>query len=278
MSSIPRAGDALRSNRDLWDEWSQINHGSALFDVEGFKRGGIRIPPLHVDEVGPVAGKRLLHLQCHIGLNSLSWARLGANVTGVDLSRRAIALAADLAAEIGSSATFVVADVYDLPADFSGAFDIVYVSQGSLNLLPDIGAWAAASAACLCPGGLLYVAEAHPILLGLELEGSGFRRSRPYWSTEAPSAWPVEGSYADPEAETRVEVGYSWNHSVGEIVTAVANTGLRIELLHEWPSINRPLAFLERDEEGSYRLPGSLDGALPLSFSLAARSEVDLTS
>ena len=152
--SDPRADDPIRANNALWDEWTVIHERSEFYDLEGFKRGGVRLRPYEIEEIGPVEGKDLLHLQCHFGIDTLSWARLGARVTGADFSEAALTLARSTAADIGiADARFVQSDVYDLPAALEGDFDIVYTSRGVLGWLPDIRRWAEVVAHFVRPGG-----------------------------------------------------------------------------------------------------------------------------
>ena len=152
---MPDTPDEFRAHdRAIWEQWAEINYRSASYNVEGFKQGGVRILPFEIEEVGDVAGKDLLHLQCHFGLDTLSWARLGANVTGVDFSERAITRARGLAAEIGQPARFVCADVLDLTAHLEGQFDVVYTSYGVLGWLSDLKRWAEVIAHFLRPGGV----------------------------------------------------------------------------------------------------------------------------
>src|ERR687885_679181 len=106
--------DYLAANRALWNEWTVIHQTSSFYNLEGFRQGGSRLRAYEVAEVGHVFGKSLLHLQCHFGIDTLSWARLGARVTGVDFSDRAIELARSLAAELGLDATFVRSEVTEL--------------------------------------------------------------------------------------------------------------------------------------------------------------------
>jgi len=134
--------DYLAANRALWDEWTAIHELSSFYDLESFKAGGSRLRAYEVNEVGEVAGKSLLHLQCHFGIDALSWARHGARVTGADFSARAVELARSLAAELRLDATFVRSDLYDLPSVLDGQFDIVYTSRGVLGWLPDLDRWA----------------------------------------------------------------------------------------------------------------------------------------
>src|SRR5438876_5754403 len=121
-----------QSNRILWNNWAQIHVNSKLYDVEGFKAGKLSLKPIELEEVGDVAGKSLLHLQCHFGKDTLSWARLGATVTGADFSDRAIEMARNLASELGIPAKFVLSDLYGLPDVLQGEFDIVYTSYGAI--------------------------------------------------------------------------------------------------------------------------------------------------
>jgi len=153
----------LAANRALWDEWTAIHETSSFYDLEAFKAGGSRLRDYEVDEVGDVTGKSLLHLQCHFGIDTLSWARLGARVTGADFSDRAIELGRSLAAELRLDATFVRSDLYDLPSVLDGQFDVVYTSRGVLGWLPDLGRWAGVVAHFLRPGGVFYMTEIHPV-------------------------------------------------------------------------------------------------------------------
>jgi SAM-dependent methyltransferase len=267
--------DTIRSNRDVWDTWTKIHVGSAFYDVASFKNGQrpIRIADYEREEVGSVEGKTLLHLQCHFGLDTLSWARLGATVTGLDFSEEAIAAARTLAAEVGIPATFVQSDVYRAPEVLAEQFDIVYTSNGVLGWLPDIVGWARVAAGFIRAGGFLYITEIHPVALVWEDEGvepGELRLRYPYWSHPDPIRIEVKGSYADHEAPTEGLVEYGWDHSLGEIVTSLANEGLRIEFLHEFDFVRWPVEFLAKSEDGRYRLPPGTKGQLPLLFSLKA--------
>jgi SAM-dependent methyltransferase len=267
--------DALRANRDLWDAWTTINAASAFYDVASFRSGenAIRLRDYEREEIGPVAGKSLLHLQCHFGLDTLSWARLGAAVTGIDFSENGIATARALAHELDIPATFVVSNLYDLPDVLQGQFDIVYTSNGVLGWLPDIRAWAQVVAHFVKPGGLFYITEIHPVAQAFEDEGVApgeLRLSYPYWSHAEPLTFEVHGSYADPTAPTEGLVEHGWDHSLGEIVTALIDAGLQIDFLHEFDFVNWPIDFLVKGADGRWRLPPDTAGQLPLFFSLKA--------
>jgi ubiquinone/menaquinone biosynthesis C-methylase UbiE len=265
---------ALRENEALWDEWTRIHETSEFYDLAAFKRGGSRLRSYELDEIGPVDGLRLLHLQCHFGIDTLSWARLGARVTGVDFSRAAVELARRVADEIGfADARFVRSDVYELPSVLDEEFDIVYTSRGVLGWLPDIGGWARVVARYVRPGGRFYVNEIHPIAQAFESEGVAvgeLRLAYPYWEHIAPLTFPVDGSYADRTAAIDATREHGWDHSLGEIVTALVDAGLVIRSLREYPFCEWQLDFAEHAPDGTWRLPGDLDGRMPLSFSILA--------
>ena len=272
--------DALRSNRELWDAWTRINVGSAFYDVASFRDGTrpLRVAGYERDEVGSVEGKRLLHLQCHFGLDTLSWARLGASVTGVDFSDEAIAAARALADDVALTATFIRSDLDHLPDVLDEKFDIVYTSCGVLGWLPDIASWGRVAAHFVRPGGFLYVTEIHPVAQVFVEEGvepGELRLAYPYWSHSEPLRFEVKGSYADRDAPTEGFVEYGWNHSLGEIVTSLADAGLRLEFLHEFDFVRWPVDYLVEGEDGDWRLPIGSKGSLPLFFSLKAAKPAD---
>ena len=257
-------------NRQLWDEWTDIHEGSTFYDLEGFLRGGVRLRDYELAEIGDLEGRTVLHLQCHFGIDTLSFARLGAVPTGADFSPKATALARRLASETGLGATFVESNLYDLPANLEGEFEIVYTSRGVLGWLPDIGAWGQVAAHFVKPGGIFYITEGHPVAMAFA-EELPLRPIYPYWSHPEPLVFDTKGSYADPEADVRTPREYGWDHSLGEIVQSLIDAGLTIELLRERPFVDWDMGFTEQHEDGFWYLPGSVEGELPLSFSLRAR-------
>ena len=275
----PPARDA---NLRLWNAWTKIHETSAFYDVEGFKAGCTSLWPLELEELGPLVhdGAALLHLQCHFGLDTLSWARRGARVVGLDLSDEAVALARRLAEELGLSARaeFVCADVYDADAHLGGRlFDVVFVSWGAIEWLPDLAAWAGIIARHLRPGGTFYMAEIHPFAYGLDEVPEAHDVQVKYRllpAPDRPDVEPVEGSYADMGADTTGLVSYGWPHSFAEILGALAGAGLRLEHLHEFPMSPAPFwDWMVRDDQRWWWLPGKDGGRrrdLPFSYSLRA--------
>jgi SAM-dependent methyltransferase len=259
-----------RANLALWNEWTQIHAQGNMYGMENFRKVENKLNALEVGEVGPVAGKSLLHLQCHFGLDTLSWARLGAQVTGIDFSDKAIDLARSLSQEFNLPARFICCDLYDLPQHLEDAFDIVFTSYGVLTWLSDITAWAQLVVRYLKPGGIFYIAEVHPTSYIFDEEASELRTACPYFDAGV-MAFPVKGSYADQNAVVHQEVEYGWNHPLGEVITALIQAGLSLEFVHEFPYTVYPaFPFLERAEDGYWYLPGKAL-TIPLLFSIRAR-------
>jgi SAM-dependent methyltransferase len=265
-------------NRALWDAWTPIHTSGDFYDVQRFRDDpdDVRIAPWEREEMGDVTGKTLLHLQCHFGLDTLSWARLGAShVTGVDFGEPAIAFARELAAETGLAerSRFIVSDVYDLPGELAGeTFDVVYTGRGALCWLPDLGPWAELVAGFLRPGGTFYIHEGHPIMWAVADEQAtpnDIRFGFDYWGGGTLS-FPVEGTYADLEADVDAEVEHSWLHSLGEIVTLLAQQGLRIEFLHEKDVVDWPVQYLTELGDGRYGFPEGQIERFPLMYTLKA--------
>ena len=265
---------SFEANQALWDAWTAVHATGDFYDLASFKAGGIRLRPYEIELVGDVAGKSLLHLQCHFGIDTLSWARLGARVTGADFSPAAVELARTLAGELGFvDARFVLSNLYGLPDALDGQFDVVYTSRGVLGWLPDIGGWARVVAHFLAPGGTFFITEAHPVQQALEDEGVApgeLRLRYPYWEHAEPITFAVQGSYADRDADVGDQTEHGWGHGLGEIVTALIEVGLRIETLVEHPFLDWKVDYLVEDEEGLWRLPPDASGELPLMFSLRA--------
>jgi SAM-dependent methyltransferase len=266
----------IAANRALWDELTAIHAQSAFYGVEGFLAGDSSLGAIELEEVGDVAGKRLLHLQCHFGLDTLSWARRGALVTGVDFSGQAIALARQLAAQAGLTATFVEADLHELTGVLRERFDLVFSSWGVLCWLPDLTRWASLIADSLVPGGLFYLLEFHPFLFALNDESEQpLLGADSYFHRAEPHAWENDGSgsYADPTATVAAPIQYEWDHPLGEIVTTLLDAGLKVEWLHEFGSL--PMRGVDwpciaANLDGSFGLRG-LRGEFPVAFSLQAR-------
>lgn len=260
----------VQANQAWWDERVPIHLASDFYDVEGFRAGRSTLEPFEVAELGELSGRTLAHLQCHFGLDTLSCARLGARVTGLDFSPVAIEAARDLAASVDLRARFEVGSVYDAVGVLRDRFDVVYTGKGALDWLPDLEAWADVVIGLLRPGGLLYLSEFHPFTNLLGDEDLSAEHGYGYFRQEGAIVDDKGGSYADLAASTVHNRTGVWNHPIGEVVTVLAARGLRVEFLHEFPFTLFPRwPWLVRDDGGVYRIP---DGkpVLPLMYSLRA--------
>jgi ubiquinone/menaquinone biosynthesis C-methylase UbiE len=265
------------ANQRLWEEYALINSRSKMYDMPGFLEGRRGLHALEVQEVGPVQGKTMLHLQCHFGMDSLNWARLGAQVTAVDFSVEAIRLARGLSAQINVPARFIQSDIYALPQQLDEQFDIVFTSYGVLTWLSDLRAWAQLVSRYVKQGGFFYIAEFHPASMLFEDQGGEPRLKYPYWA-EGPIACDVQGSYADTSAEVKEPISYEWAYPLGDVVTNLIEAGLRIEYLHEQPyTVYDMFPFLVQGADGLYRTPPGMP-LLPLQFSLKAVKNQDTDS
>jgi SAM-dependent methyltransferase len=266
------ASALTKANRDRWDELTPIHARSAYYDLDGFKAGKSSLRSIEREELTDVGGKSFLHLQCHFGQDTLSWARLGARVTGVDFSEQAIALARSLSRELGLEARFVCSDVYDLPRVLSSEFDIVFASYGVLRWLPNLAGWAGVVAHLLKPGGTVYLVDAHPLLwvFNVREDTKGFDVVYPYFHGHEPRQAEFRGTYADPAANVRHAKFFNWHYGLGEIVTALSSAGLRIQFLHEFPYVHLELlANMEQGTDGWWRLKDQ-SNSIPLLFSVMA--------
>lgn len=268
----------LEANRRNWNERTPVHAASTFYDVAGFKAGRITLNDIERREVGSVAGKSLLHLQCHFGMDTMSWARLGAAATGVDFSDAAIALARSLNAELGLDARFIESNVYDLPDVLHEQFDIVYTATGVLCWLPDLHAWARVAARYVKPGGFLYLMDGHPFFSALKSvapdqggDMGDLRVHYPYF----PNAAGLHFEGGDPSYAGSATIGsdnYEWAHSLEEIFAAVAAAGLRMAFFHEFPmSCYGAFPGMVREPDGWWRFPEHND-RLPQTFSLLARA------
>lgn len=264
-----------RLNRANWDERVGVHLGPRGYDLRALRAGHGRLCIVE-EELGPVAGLRMLHLQCHIGTDSLALAQRGAEVVELDFSPAAIEAARRLAAELGLShqVRFVTADIYDALTAIPepAAFDGVFVTWGTICWLPDIQAWAKMIARFLKPGGFFYFAEGHPValVLGDSTAASGGRPSffMPYLA-RAPLIESDPHDYADPDARLANATTHQWLHPLSDVVTGLIEAGLRLDWLHEHDRVPwRMFACLAQDEAGLYCWPDR--PWLPLAYSLRA--------
>ncbi len=222
--------DYIEINRQSWNNRADVHYGSEFYDNQSFIAGRSSLNQIERELIGDVVGKSVLHLQCHFGQDTISLSRLGATATGVDLSDRAIAYARELATTTNADCNFICCDVYDLPNHLDETYDMVFTSYGTIGWLPDIDRWAAIVSRYLKPNGRLVFAEFHPVLWMFDDDFQSIKYR--YFNTE-PIHEVTEGTYAEKEAAIKPE-SVSWNHGLGEVVSALLKNGLRLDSLQEY--------------------------------------------
>ncbi|MER0244416.1 class I SAM-dependent methyltransferase [Streptomyces sp. HSW2009] len=270
--------DLIRANRDNWDARTPIHVNSAFYGL-GDVDGGIEwFADFEWADIGDLAGRDVLHLQCHLGTETLAFAERGAaHTAGLDFSGAAIEEARRIAERAGHEVHYVQADVYDAVAALDGRrFDVLYTGKGALHYLPDLGRWAETAASLLRPGGFLYLVEFHPVLHALgsvPTPGEQFLRLRQdYLGGRGAQRMEVAHTYTDGPPLAEATTCYEWRHGLGDIVTALLGAGLTVDLLREtdllpWPRFDG----MERTAQGWWRLT-SEHPKIPLMFALRARA------
>jgi SAM-dependent methyltransferase len=258
--------DYLAINRKAWNARTTVHVSSEFYDTDGFLRGASSLNSIELDLLGDVKGKRILHLQCHFGQDTISLHRLGAQVTGIDLSDTSIAEAHKLATKAGANATFICCDVYDLPNHLNEQFDMVFTSYGTIGWLPDLGKWAAVISRFLKQDGQFVFVEFHPVVWMFDdhFEKIGYR----YFNTGA-IIETESGTYTDRNAAIRYEY-VSWNHGIGEVLNSLISNGLNIDSFSEFDyspynCFRNTIEF----EPQKFRIK-HLDNKIPMVYALKA--------
>ena len=257
-------------NRALWNEMAALHPSTDLYDLAGVIDGRDDLRPWEDDELGSVDGLDLVHLQCHIGTDTVGWARRGANVVGLDFSATALQVAGELSVACGLDIDWVEADVYDAAAALGGSlFDVVYTGIGALDWLPDLHQWARVVHSLLRPGGVLYVVELHPMWVALVTDGQTICQP----AINAPfTRWDEHDrtSYADPNQRLEHTASYERLHAISDIISAVLAAGLAIELFHEHDVTPAPTPWLHQEDDRLYHFHADAI-PFPLCYSLRAR-------
>ena len=258
----------LETNRAYWDARVDAHALSDFYQMKGFREGWCSLKEPELGYLGDVRGRSVLHLQCHFGQDSLSLARRGALVTGVDFSEPAIRKARGLAEELGLEADFVCNDIDSLTEGMPGAgsYDLVMSTYGTVGWLPDLQKWAATVAAFLRPGGSLVLVDFHPVVWMFDNDFQEI--TYPYFNF-GPLHEELDGTYADRNAPIHASC-ISWNHSLSEIVQAMLSNGLRVDAFDEWDYSPYP-CFARQIEvaTGRYQIPG-LEGKIPMLYGFKA--------
>jgi len=254
----------FETNKQTWNEKVKVHTQSEFYNLDGFVRGENSLNQYEITALGDVIGKSILHLQCHFGQDTLSWARLGAHCTGVDISDEGIAFAKALSQKINVPADFVCCNVLDTSKHVEETFDIVFTSYGTIGWLPDLKPWGKMIAERLKPGGTFYIIDFHPIVWMFDYTNDTPKLQYGYHQDEVIYE-EYEGTYADNKSKM-VSKEYGWNHGIAEVVTALVHSGLRVASLQEYDaSPYDVLPNLILQENGLYV---TKDRLYPLLFEL----------
>ncbi len=260
-------------NKTLWNKKTAVHVDSSFYNKQGFINGETVLTPIELNELNDVAGKTMLHLQCHFGMDSLNWQRLGAKVTGVDFSDAAIEEAKKLNEQLGYDAEFICSDIYslNLPTLFKGDgfFDIVFTSYGTIGWLPDLEKWAKVIAKHLKPEGIFYMADFHPVVW---MFNNDFSKIEYAYHKTVPIIEEDQSTYTE-NSEPIIGKEYGWNHSISEILNALLAEGLQLQFFneHNWSPyacLNNIVEF----EKGKWHIKG-MEGKLPMVYSLMAKKQ-----
>lgn len=256
----------LDINRHSWNKVVDAHVASPLYDMETFLAGKSSLNDIELQLLGDVSGKRILHLQCHFGQDSISLARMGAYVTGVDFSDKAIEKAKALATELQVSASFVCCDIYSLAEHIHTPFDIVFTSYGTIGWLPDLDKWAALISKFLKKDGKFVFAEFHPVVWMFD---NDFQQVAYPYAKAASIVETETGTYADRNVDIERQT-ITWNHGIAEVLTALLQAGLQINAFEEYDY--SPYNCFRHTEEfapGKFRIR-HLGNKIPMVYALSA--------
>ncbi len=258
------------ANRTLWDAKVEYHKNSKMYDLEAFKAGKNMLNSIELEALGKeVKGKRLLHLQCHFGQDSMCWARMGAQVTGVDMSPKSLELARNLNAELDLGVNFVESNVLELKDHLEGEYDIVFTSYGTYGWLPDLNQWASVISHFLKPGGIFYIADFHPVLYMYDFPSQQLLYN--YFNSGNPYEEVSEGTYADRDAPIQKKE-YFWCHGLSEVMSPLLRHNLRLLEFKEFPySPYDCFENMTEMEPGKYVFKAEI--SLPHVFSLKMRKD-----
>ena len=263
MENIP---DYININKETWNKKTAVHVASDFYNNEAFLNGKSSLNHFEIDLLGDVSQKKILHLQCHFGQDTLSLARLGAKVTGIDFSDQAIEKAKEYSKQLDLDATFICCDVYDTPNYLDEKFDIVFTSYGTIGWLPDMDKWAAVVSHFLKPEGKFVFVDFHPVVWMFD---DDFKEVFYHYFKSEPIIEEETGTYADKKASL-IQKTISWNHSISEVVNALIENGLTIHSLNEYDySPYNCFNGMEEFETGKFRIK-IFENKVPLVYSIKA--------
>lgn len=257
-------------NKKLWNQKTEIHYDSDFYDVDSFIKGKDSLNPIEIGLLGKIKGKRILHLQCHFGQDTISLARHGALPTGIDFSENAIKKAKKLNESLGTNAKFIKSDIYKLPEILDEKFDIVFTSYGVIGWLPEMNKWADIINRFLKPGGEFIMVEFHPVIW---MFSNDFKQIEFSYMDSAPIIEELEGTYTDRNAQIK-EKSVSWNHGLSTVLDSLIKSGLVITDFKEYNySPYNCFNNTIKTDDGNYKIKG-LEDKIPMVYSVKAKKMV----
>lgn len=253
-------------NKRLWNKKTEIHYNSDFYDVDSFIKGKDSLNSIEIELLGDIKEKKILHLQCHFGQDTISLSRYGAQATGVDFSEKAIEKAKKLNKQLGTNAKFIQSDIYKLPEILNEKFDIVFTSYGVIGWLPDMQEWAKIITHFLNPKGKFIMVEFHPIVWMFSYD---FKKIEYKYMCSDPIIEKLEGTYTHRNAEINEE-SVCWNHGLSPVINSIIKAGLKITDFKEYNY--SPYNCFENTvkiDDGIFKIKG-LEDKIPMVFSLKA--------
>ena len=258
--------DYININKQSWNAKTDVHIASDFYDMEGFLAGKSTLNAIELELLGDVKGKRILHLQCHFGQDSMTLARMGSSVVGVDLSDKAVERATEFAQKLALDATFICCDIYDAPQYINEKFDIVFTSYGTIGWFPDLEKWAKVVAHFLKPKGHFVMADFHPMVW---MYDNDFKEIFYSYFNVAPIVEEESGTYAETGADLQSKT-VGWNHPISEILNSLLQSGLALKLFNEYDySPYNCFNQTEEFEPNKFRIQ-SFGNKIPMVYSILA--------
>ncbi len=263
---MKESSDYISINKETWNNKTDVHIASEFYDVDGFLKGKSTLNDIELKLLGDVSGKKILHLQCHFGQDTISFARMGAKATGVDLSDKAIERAREFAEKLNLDVTFVCCDIYDAPTLIEEKFDLVFTSYGTIGWFPDLNKWANVISHFLRPNGKFIMADFHPVVWMFD---NDFKTIFYNYFNAEPIIESETGTYADRDSEIANNT-ITWNHPISDILNALITSGIEINAFNEYDySPYNCFNKTEEFEKGKFRIK-PLENKIPMVYSILA--------
>ena len=253
-------------NKHSWNNRVDVHMNSEFYDMDAFKEGKSSLNDIELELLGDVKDLKILHLQCHFGQDTISLSRMGAQMTGVDLSDKSIEKARELSAELEQDIRFINCNVVNLKEHCDDKFDLIFTSYGTIIWLPDLDEWAEIVSSFLKPGGKFIIVDFHPVVWMFD---DDFTRIQYNYFNTGPINEFESGTYADQQADISQQI-VCWNHSTSETLNALISKGLIISAFHEYDySPYNCLSHMKKYDDRVYRIE-KFDNKIPLVFAITA--------